>query len=143
MLTVTKRFEISYSHHLPDYDGDCKRDHGHNGIIEVEVKNPPLDYTAYEGMVCDFKNLKERVNTIIGLLDHANINELNFDKSSGLVINDFSFQEMVRHPTAENMVIWIVECLSVIWHHKNIVRVRFYETRDNWAEWKNETYFRR
>ena len=43
MYLVTKRIEFCYGHRLLDYDGVCKHPHGHNAIVEVEVRTDRLD----------------------------------------------------------------------------------------------------
>lgn len=55
MYTVTKRLEVSASHHLVlDYASKCQNLHGHNWIIHVTCQAEALDHN---GMVVDFKTL--------------------------------------------------------------------------------------
>ena len=118
MLTVTKKFDFCYGHSLPDYNGKCRNQHGHNSTLEIEIgsKHPlPVDY---DGMIIDFGNIKTIVNReIIDALDHRYLNDI------------------IRVPTAENIVRWIVEILSGIFKD-GLIRVRLYETNDSYAEWK-------
>lgn len=87
MFTVTKRMEISASHSLKlPYDSPCKRTHGHNWIITVEVSAEELDEG---GMVIDFSTIKE----VVQRLDHRDLNK------TLLGIN----------PTAENIAKWICD----------------------------------
>ena len=76
MFTISKRIEISAAHSLDlPYDSPCKRLHGHNWIITVEVSSKELQKT---GMVMDFKFLKEIMEGVIKeTLDHRNLNEIN------------------------------------------------------------------
>ena len=97
MYSITKRIEIAGAHRLNlPYDSPCKRLHGHNWIIEVEISCETL--TA-SGMVMDFTSLKEAMERVIKeSLDHRDLNvvpELN-----GL------------NPTAENLAKWIAEELQ-------------------------------
>lgn len=56
LYTVTKRLEVSASHHLVlDYASKCENLHGHNWIIHVTCQAETLDHN---GMVVDFKRLK-------------------------------------------------------------------------------------
>ncbi len=74
------------AHSLRDYPGDCRRLHGHNWKVEVEVIASELDNL---GMGMDFKEIKRVAREVAGNLDHRYLNEIPpFDK-----IN----------PTAENM----------------------------------------
>ena len=38
MYSVTKRIDFCYGHRLLDYDGVCKHPHGHNALVEVDVR---------------------------------------------------------------------------------------------------------
>lgn len=92
MFTISKKIEICGGHHLDlPYDSKCKRDHGHNWIIEVEVSCKTL---TKSGMVVDFTCLKEAMERVIEEpLDHRNLNEV--EELNGL------------NPTAENLARWI------------------------------------
>lgn len=87
MYYVTKRLEISASHRLAlSYKSKCENLHGHNWHVLVCCKAEKLND---DGMVCDFKHIKERIH---GFLDHGNLNEL-----------------LPFNPTAENIAKWIVD----------------------------------
>ena len=133
MLTVTKRFEFCYGHYLPGYDGKCQNQHGHNSILEVEVWGMGQLPEPPEGMICDFSVLKKIVEqNIISELDHKPINELLLPDDTEYIYN--KFVTMVRMPTAENIVGWIVSVLQEDFK-LDLKRVRFYETPDSYAEW--------
>ena len=56
--SVTYRHEVCMAHRLVDYKGGCKRIHGHNYIIDIEVvtyAGVPLNGM---GMIIDFRNIK-------------------------------------------------------------------------------------
>lgn len=134
MISVTKQFSFCYGHRLPDYDGKCCVQHGHNSILEVEVSGPAKNQAVPKGMVTDFGDLKGIVNLkIIDVLDHANINDLS---PTGSGDQRAAFIRMINMPTAENMTAWIVSVLS-LWFGVNLMRVRLSETPTSWAEWKN------
>lgn len=94
-LKVTTDFAAAHS--LRGYPGDCRRLHGHNWKVEVEVIATSLDEC---GMGIDFKAIKEATRTVIRELDHYHLNEIPpFDK-----IN----------PTAENIAAYLFQGISRI-----------------------------
>ena len=128
MITVTKEFSFCYGHHLPNYPGLCKNQHGHNSRLFVAVSGPG-EQEKRNGMVCDFSILKKVVmKEVVDKLDHQNINDLTCGDS-------FEFKNMTDMPTAENMVAWI--------HYKlykhfgtSLVSIRLYETPTSYCEWR-------
>src|SRR5574339_235446 len=68
MYLVTKRIDFCYGHRLLDYDGICKHPHGHNAVVEVDVRTDRLDN---RNMVADFSDIKRIVKGWIDReLDH-------------------------------------------------------------------------
>lgn len=118
MYSVTKRIEIAGSHQLQlPYESPCCNRHGHNWIIEVEVKAEKLDFC---GMVIDFQVIKSKII----LLDHQNINDI-----------------LPNNPTAENIAKWIVDQIQPILDEYDgdrevaIMRVTVQESEGNTATW--------
>jgi 6-pyruvoyltetrahydropterin/6-carboxytetrahydropterin synthase len=71
MYLVTKRIEFCYGHRLLDYDGVCKHPHGHNALVEIDVRTGSLDR---RNMVADFSDIKRIVKGWIDReLDHKMI----------------------------------------------------------------------
>ena len=71
MYLVTKRIDFCYGHRLLDYDGICKHPHGHNAVVEVDVRTDTLDK---RNMVADFSDIKHIVKGWIDReLDHKMI----------------------------------------------------------------------
>jgi 6-pyruvoyltetrahydropterin/6-carboxytetrahydropterin synthase len=68
---VTKRIDFCYGHRLLDYDGICKHPHGHNAVVEIDVRTEMLDR---RNMVADFSDIKRLVKGWIDQeLDHKMI----------------------------------------------------------------------
>lgn len=91
------RVEIRFSsaHSLRGYPGDCRRLHGHNWKLEVEVTARALDEL---GIALDFKAIKAAARALADRLDHRYLNEIEpFDR-----IN----------PTAENLASWFYRGLA-------------------------------
>ncbi|MEC7833007.1 MAG: 6-carboxytetrahydropterin synthase QueD [Pseudomonadota bacterium] len=95
MYTLTIKTEFSSAHILNGHKGDCKRMHGHNWKVEVEVSGNKLDNI---GMVMDFKDIKKSAKEIGGRLDHQFLNDLE------------PFKE--NNPTAENIAKYFFSELS-------------------------------
>lgn len=86
MYTLKVITDFAAAHSLRDYPGDCRRLHGHNWKVEVEIQAASLDKL---GMVLDFKQIRQAARKIGDELDHQYLNEVPpFDR-----IN----------PTAENI----------------------------------------
>lgn len=86
MYTITKEFHFSAAHqliHLPD-GHPCKRLHGHNYIVKVELKSKKLNKDQF---VRDYGELRGIKLYLDDVLDHKNLNEV--------------FPNMA--PTAENL----------------------------------------
>ena len=71
MYSVTKRIDFCYGHRLLNHDGNCKHPHGHNAIVEIEIRSATLDPN---GMVCDFDEIKRTMKAWLNReLDHKMI----------------------------------------------------------------------
>jgi len=97
---------FSAAHQLTNaYDDKCNDSiHGHNWKVKVSIEVKELN----NGMVIDFTNIKEIIDT----LDHKNLNE----------ILDFE-------PTAENLARYIHNKISAInWNKRNPrIKVEIFE----------------
>ena len=54
MFRVKKTFHLAYAHRLLNYKGKCENLHGHNGLVEVNLRTRRLNS---EKMVMDFTEL--------------------------------------------------------------------------------------
>ncbi len=75
MYEVTVQAEFSAAHNLREVGGKCESLHGHNFKVEVAVESERLDE---QGMVVDFRFLKEKTRSLLDGLDHKYLNELPF-----------------------------------------------------------------
>jgi 6-pyruvoyltetrahydropterin/6-carboxytetrahydropterin synthase len=131
MYSVTKRIEFCYGHRLLDYDGICKHPHGHNGLVEVEVRSGQLDKRS---MVCDFSDIKRVVK---GWIDRDLDHKMLLRKDDPLVKALQQLGEPVyiceSNPTAEHIA-------KIIYQHATseglpVVRVKLWETPTSFAEY--------
>lgn len=105
MFYITKKIEISGSHHLSlPYQSKCSGLHGHNWIITVHCRAKELNE---QGMVTDFSVIKHEVADV---LDHAHLNDI-----------------IPGNPTAENIARWIQQRVE------NCYRVEVQESEGNTA----------
>lgn len=128
IITVTKVFRFCYAHKLNEYNGPCKRIHGHNARVEITLFDPGWG-SKTPGIMVDFSDVKRLVEReVVGVLDHHLINDL---------------PEFPDNPTAENFCLWIRRridtALKEITPNSSkcrVYKVRFYETDDSYAEWR-------
>lgn len=128
MYRITKMFELSSAHYLRNYEGPCKRLHGHNYKVEVSLESKYLDE---RGMIMDFGTLKKLSNeAFFEKYDHHNLNETG----------DYN----TVNPTAEAMAKTIYYRVRAgLWKEKvadhiDVVKVRVWETSTAWAEYYQE-----
>jgi 6-pyruvoyltetrahydropterin/6-carboxytetrahydropterin synthase len=95
MFKLIVKKEFSSAHILHGHPGDCKRMHGHNWLVEAEVRGSNINEI---GMVIDFKDIKNNLQGIIDKLDHQYLNDIE------PFINE--------NPTAENISKYIYKELS-------------------------------
>jgi 6-pyruvoyltetrahydropterin/6-carboxytetrahydropterin synthase len=116
MFKLIVKKEFSAAHILHGHPGDCKRMHGHNWLVEAEVRG---SNTNEIGMVIDFKDIKNNLQDIIGKLDHQYLNDIE------PFINE--------NPTAENISKYIYKELSKNINTDNIKvsEIKLWETSNS------------
>lgn len=77
MFEVSVEMNFSSAHNLRGYKGKCEALHGHNWKVEVVLGSDTLDKI---GMVEDFTAIKEKLKSILALLDHKYLNSLSYFK---------------------------------------------------------------
>lgn len=142
---VVKEFSWDCAHVLENHEGLCKNVHGHTYKMQVGVVGH-RDYNIHaseEGMIIDFKHLKERItHLVVDKFDHAFViditTENEFTRELEKVLRAFNKKvlELPFRTTAENMVEWIEEVL--IHDGFDLAFVRLYETPTSYAEVRNE-----
>lgn len=96
MYTLKVEGAFEAAHRVVNYPGKCDRLHGHNWLVEAEVRGTELDEL---GMLVDFKLVKQALKKALDRFDHRFLNELE-PFSSGV------------NPTAENLARIIFEELE-------------------------------
>lgn len=97
-MRITKRVEFDAAHRLPSHAGRCRNLHGHRYVLEVCVAGP----VCSRGMVLDFGELGELIESVAGRWDHACVlvysdaRLLEAVRAEGLKL-----VELAREPTTE------------------------------------------
>jgi len=109
---IGKIYEFSAAHHLPRTKDThpCHRMHGHNYVVEIEVRGDTFEPNGFCSGV-DFKDIDKRVKPLIDQLDHQ-------------ILNDF-----IDNPTAENIAQWFIDRLAPTY----VYSVKIWETNKCWA----------
>lgn len=149
MYSITKTFEISYAHMLPNHEGKCRNLHGHNATIAITVAGSTLiNEDSSVGMLMDFGDLKKFVKKeALDILDHKTLvkgDEWIYDAAllytSQLLeeqrdqyLNQFVVLNF--ETTAENLAQWCNDRLRdrILKFGVMLSEVTWYETRDNSA----------
>ena len=92
MFEITVQAGFSSGHYLRDYYGKCENPHGHNYRVLVTLIGAELEPN---GLLLDFKRLKEVLKPTVDYLDHQMINDLE----------PFT----VLNPSAENLAKYFFE----------------------------------
>lgn len=82
--------EFSSAHMLRNYKGKCENIHGHNWKVEIFVTGEFLDRI---GLLIDFNIIKRKLNSVLKLLDHKNLNMIPFFRD--------------KNPSSENIAFFI------------------------------------
>jgi 6-pyruvoyltetrahydropterin/6-carboxytetrahydropterin synthase len=132
MYLVTKRIEFCYGHRLLDYDGICKHPHGHNAVVEVDVRTDELDS---RNMVVDFADIKRLVKGWIDTeLDHKMILRRDDPLVEPLERLGEPVFTLESNPTVERIAKLIFDMSRD--QGLPIVAVRVWETPTSFAEYR-------
>ena len=112
-LKVTSHF--SAAHQLRNYEGGCENLHGHNWKVEVHVAGEAV---GEDGMLIDFKVIKNATNRVLDELDHKLLNELE------------PFKEV--NPSSENIARHIFTALGAMLNREEVRVARV-------SAWESET----
>lgn len=134
-VTVTRRLRFNAAHrvHNPELSdeenrtlyGKCNNPnwHGHNYDLEVSVRGSVDERTGY---VLDLGRLKKQVEElVVDKVDHRNMNI------------DVPFMQGIN-PTTENIVVAIWRILEPSIQPGRLVRLRLWETENNFVEYEGE-----
>jgi len=106
LLEVESSFEAA--HRLPEYNGPCRREHGHHWVIHALYRATELDK---QGIAIDLVELKRLLHEVIAPFDHNSLNKI-----------------MSCNPTSENLAKLVFAQLRCLRYGDNLVRVVVEET---------------
>lgn len=129
MYSVTKRIEFCYGHRLMDYDGVCRHPHGHNAIVEIDIRAERLDG---RNMVADFTDIKRVVKGWIDSeLDHKMILRRDDPLAEALRQLGEPMYLLESNPTVERIAQLIFDMSRE--QGLPVSRVTVWETPTSWA----------
>jgi 6-pyruvoyltetrahydropterin/6-carboxytetrahydropterin synthase len=107
MYEVKVITHFAAAHQLRNFKGKCEQLHGHNWKVEVTLQGESL---TDEGLLIDFREVRDITNGILEELDHSFLNELPAFKD--------------QNPSSENIAAYIFKQLQSRLNSKE-VRVSF------------------
>ena len=111
MFELTVRSDFSSAHFLRDYDGKCRNLHGHTWQVAVTVSGDKLNDI---GVMADFVEMKQQLNSILVRLDHSCLNDHEYFK--------------VNNPTSENLARFIFQEYKRLIAPLKLVKVQVWES---------------
>lgn len=134
MFRIRKSKTFEMAHVLgSSYSKECQQVHGHSYTMEIIIEAKELNK---DGMVIDFKRLREILMPIVDCFDHKLV-MYGTQENLGSLTTWLTF-----NPTAENMTAWIWNKIngqikSEVPTATRLV-VRLHETATGWAEYDEE-----
>ncbi len=121
MFEVSVTMNFSSAHNLRGYKGKCEALHGHNWKVEVSLSATRLDDT---GMVEDFTIIKEKLKSVLSLLDHKYLNSLSYFKKINPTsenIAKFIYLKMAERMKGQSLKVlsvkvWETETSCALYH---------------------------
>ena len=116
ILKVESGFEAA--HRLPEYDGPCRRIHGHSYVVQATWKVVVL---GAGGIAIDLVTLKKMLRNVLSRFDHQSLNNV-----------------MSNTTTAENLAKFIFTLLRAAEYGDLLTQVAVEETRGTCVIYREE-----
>jgi len=105
MFTLCVKDAFAAAHRLVGYQGKCEDLHGHNFVVEAFFSGEKL---GDDGLLVDFKILKDYLRNVLDSLDHKYLNEIPFfieKASSAEYIAIYIFGEVEKQMKEKEAII--------------------------------------
>jgi len=145
---ICKTFEIENGHMLSKHPDKCKFPHGHTRKVEFVLEADDLDENE---MVCDFKIIKEAMESFLERYDHSMC--MNTDDPKYADLKSAYGDRVIGFPKADPTTEVIAKTMldhfeASLRQYANkpgyplrkslrVVKVRVWETGSSWAEFEN------
>jgi len=96
MYEISIEEEFAGAHFLKNYKGKCEKLHGHNWKVVITISGETL---GKDGLLIDFKIIRDKLKKILEKLDHNYLNNIPFFKKT--------------NPSSENIAFYIFQKLKV------------------------------
>jgi 6-pyruvoyltetrahydropterin/6-carboxytetrahydropterin synthase len=115
LYEVTIKQSFSAAHMLNEIGGRCEKLHGHNFVVEISICSNVL---SVEGILIDFRILKQWTDEILKEFDHKYLNDISYFKDTS--------------PSSENVARYIYDRISEKVKESNldVSRVTVWESAD-------------
>lgn len=119
VIELSCEFTYEASHRLPNVPlgHKCGRMHGHSYHLTATIRGP----IQPDGFVIDFAEIKTYVGSVVNVLDHRLLNEID-----GL-----------ENPTVEHQLVWLWDRIRRVFPSLRELKLR--ETPTNSATYRGET----
>lgn len=124
---VTIKQSFSAAHMLNEIGGTCEKLHGHNFVVEISICSIVL---SEEGILIDFRILKQWADEILKEFDHKYLNDISYFKDTS--------------PSSENIARYIYDRISEKVKKRNldVSRVTIWESEDARASYYGNNHDR-
>jgi 6-pyruvoyltetrahydropterin/6-carboxytetrahydropterin synthase len=105
MFTLCVKDSFAAAHKLVGYQGKCEDLHGHNFSVEAFFSGEKL---GNDGLLVDFKILKDYLKNVLDSLDHKYLNEIPFfikQASSAEYIAMYIFGEVEKQMKGKEAIL--------------------------------------
>ncbi len=110
MYTLSAESHFDAAHRLSNYEGKCKRLHGHRWTVRIEVEGTDLNDW---GAVTDFGDIKKLLNEELAFFDHRTILNASDPQNHELTLPAGWVAWLNGNPTAENVARYLYTALRL------------------------------